>query len=72
MWVNVLAPIRQVRIKQQSSHWFNHEILEYIQARNKAFQNSQEQSGFILYKPHKSTEQDGWSLEGFIFQIYII
>ena len=37
--VNVMAPIRLVRVKQRSRTWFNHEILESIQAMNKAFKN---------------------------------
>lgn len=58
--VNVMAPIRRVRVKQRSSPWFNHEILESIQARNKAFKklnNSQEQHDFVLYKRHRNEAQ---------------
>lgn len=55
-----MAPIRRVRVKQRSSPWFNHEILESIQARNKAFKkfkNSQEQHDFVLYKRHRNEAQ---------------
>ena len=37
--VNVMAPIKRVGVKQRSSPWFNHEMLESLQARNKALRN---------------------------------
>ena len=55
-----MAPIRQVKVKQRSSPWFSHEILESIQARNKAyktFKNSQEQHDSVLYKHHRNEAQ---------------
>jgi uncharacterized iron-regulated protein len=55
-----MAPIRWVRVKQRS--WFNHETVESIKARNKAFKTcktSQEQPDFLLYK-HLRNEAQKW------------
>lgn len=58
--VNALAPIRQIILKQRSRPWFNHDILESIQARNKSSKkcyNSQEQYDSLLYKHHRNEAQ---------------
>ena len=55
-----MAPVGRVRVKQRSTTWFNHEILESIQARNKAFKkckNSKEQPDFVLHKHHRNEAQ---------------
>ena len=55
--IDKIAPLKEIRIKNNSQEWFDEEIIEHINKRDKLFQKfkkSREASDELLYKRAKN------------------